>query len=252
MPNLPQTASPAPVSLITGAGSGIGHHTARLLALAHHRLVLVGRTTDTLEATGQLLSDAAHAAHAPAPQWLAVQADITDPDDVREMLDAALERFGRLDNLINNAGWSPLVPLAGCDPDTIDEIFRVNALGPLYATAAALPHFIRQGSGCVINISSMATADPFPGLGVYGSAKASVNLLARAILNETRALPARIRAFSIAPGAVETPLLRSLFSEATLPNEHTLAPEAVARVIVDCIEGRRDSEVGQTIFIPSP
>ena len=96
----------------------------------------------------------------------------------------------------------------------------------------------------------MATIDPFPGLFVYAASKAALESFTRSIRNE--AGPSRIRAFSIAPGAVETPLRRATFDEATIPRARTLEPEVIARVIVDCILGRREEDAGRVLAVPSP
>lgn len=254
----PQASSDArPVALVTGAGSGIGLETALLLGARGYRLSLIGRTLEKLEAAGQRVSESV--AGGPPPDWQAIEADISDPDEVAEMIDATVERYGRLDVLVNNAGWSPLEPIGRLDAEQIEEIFRINALGPVWAVARAWPIFERQGSGTVVNVSSYATVDPYPGLGVYGAAKASVNLLTKAIVNESEQWPGAeqregrpgIRAFTVAPGAVETPLLRSIISTDMLPTDRTLDPAEVAEVIVDCITGGRDRDIGQTILMPS-
>jgi NAD(P)-dependent dehydrogenase (short-subunit alcohol dehydrogenase family) len=96
----------------------------------------------------------------------------------------------------------------------------------------------------------MATTDPFPGFFIYAAAKAGVNLMAKSCAKEGREFG--IRAFSVAPGAVETPMLRALFSEVQLPPEKCLSPDDVAKVVVECIAGERDTQNGETIFIPSP
>lgn len=247
-----------PVALVTGAGSGIGREVALRLAAEGFRLALAGRTLETLEETGRRVSDGPGSA-----AWVCIRADLADADDVQEMIDAVDARFGRLDVLVNNAGWSPLAGLGRVTPDEIDMIFRVNAIGPIQAIAAAWPIFERQGVGTVVNVSSYATVDPFPGLSVYGAAKASLNVITMGVVNESETWERRpgtaraetapgVRAFTIAPGAVETPLLRGLFGTDVIPKARTLDPADVASVILDCIAGRRDRDIGQTILLPSP
>lgn len=245
------SAAVRPVALVTGAGSGIGRATARALAARGYRCSLIGRTEATLRETGAGLG-------AEGEDWTLVAADLSTEAGVSAAAGGTLEAFGRLDALVNNAGWSPLRPIGACSYGQIREIFDVNAVGPLALIAACWGAFERQRSGCVVNVSTYSTIDPFPGLGVYGAAKAALNLIVRGIMNETSAwgevrpgVPA-MRAFAVAPGAVETPLLRSLFPESSLPRERTLEPEAVAEVIVECVVGERDRQVGETILLPSP
>jgi NAD(P)-dependent dehydrogenase (short-subunit alcohol dehydrogenase family) len=231
----------APITLISGAGSGIGRATALLLASRGHRLALVGRTRSTLEQTAALARGA---------ECLVHPADIGDADQAAGAIDAAAERFGGLDALVNNAGYAPRTPIDQHTPMLIDAVFRINSLGPAYTIARAWPIFKSRRRGCIVNISTMATEDPFPGFFAYAAAKAAVNLMARSCATEGR--EHQIRAFAIAPGAVETAMLRSVASEAMLPADRALPPEAVARVVLDCIEGRRDAENGRVIPIPSP
>ena len=96
----------------------------------------------------------------------------------------------------------------------------------------------------------MATLDPFPGLGVYAAAKAALESLTRSVVGEGGSRG--IRAFSVATGAVETPMLRSLFSEKELPPEKALDPAEVAAIVLECIRGERDGEQGGVIRVPSP
>lgn len=228
------------VSIITGAGSGIGRATAVALSRAEHRLVLVGRRREALDATAGLLATPVHV----------VPVDVADGDSPALIVAQALDAFGRIDTVVNNAGYAPLKPIDETTPAMIEEVFRINAIGSANLIARVWPLFLRQRGGCVVNVSSMATIDPFPGLFAYAAAKASVELMVKSCANEGRAH--NIRAFAIAPGAVETPMLRSLFSKEQLPASQCLAPEQVASVIVDCILGRRNADNGRTILLPSP
>jgi len=243
-PSSPSPASPtslsSQVAIITGAGSGIGRAAAALLSQHGYSLLLAGRQLPPLEETGASLST----------PWLAAVTDIADPDAVHAMVRAAAERFGRVDLLLNNAGSAPLATIDKSTPAMLDDTYRVNAIGPAVATAAVWPIMVSQKRGCIINISSMATKDPFPGFFAYAGAKAACNLMAKSCAKEGRAHG--IRAFAIAPGAVETPMLRRNFTERTIPSAKCLTPEAVAQVILECALGQRDQDNGNTIFLPSP
>lgn len=226
-------------AIITGGGSGIGLATARMLDEAGYRLLLVGRDRGRLEAAAGLFAGS-----------VVFVADLEKSDAAEEMIDHGRRVLGRIDALVNNAGWTPLLPIRDHPAHEIERVFRINAISPCVAISRVFPIMEEQGGGCIVNVSSMATVDPFPGLYAYAAAKASLNLMVKSCVNEGRS--AGIRAFSVAPGAVETGLLRSMFAEASLPRARTLAPETVARVITDCILGKRDAESGTTIFVPSP
>lgn len=233
-----------PVALVTGAGSGIGRATAINLAARGYRLAIVGRRSAALEES-----------LAAADGGLAIVADLEDADQAALMVDKTLDHFGRLDALVNNAGWSPPATIPQTTPDLARRVFALNAVAPAVAIARAWPALERQAradarGGVIVNVSSMAALDPYPTLYAYAAAKAAVNSLARSAANLGR--PLGIRAFAVAPGAVETDLLRTIVSAADLPADRCLAPAAVAAVITDCILGNRDHDNGNTIWLPSP
>ncbi|MCB9846235.1 MAG: SDR family oxidoreductase [Phycisphaeraceae bacterium] len=229
-----------PVALITGSGSGIGEATARELSARGWRLVLCGRREGPLREVARGLG---------GPSAI-VRGDVGVESEAHAMVDGAVARFGRLDALVNNAGAAPMREIEATDGDVLRETFAVNALGPGYLIARAWPVFVRQRGGCVVNVSSMASIDPFAGFFAYASSKASVNLMAKSCAMEGGAHG--VRAFAVAPGAVETPMLRSLFDERAIPGSRCLSPASVASVIVSCIIGERDSENGAVIPLPSP
>ncbi len=239
------TPSTRPVALVTGAGSGIGLASARALAAQGFDLVIVGRRLQPLhDAAATIRRDT------PDAETHAVTADIGDPDAAAGIIGEAIDRFGRLDALVNNAGAAPLLPIHDHTPELLRETFAVNAVGPGALIAAAWPHLTTQNGGVVVNISTMGVADPFPGFFAYAAAKSAVNSYARSIAKE--GAEHNIRGFAIAPGAVETPMLRSLFDESTLPADRALSPDAIAAIVVECVTGKRDAQNGTTIFVPSP
>ncbi|MEQ8850268.1 MAG: SDR family NAD(P)-dependent oxidoreductase [Phycisphaerales bacterium] len=228
-------------ALITGAGSGIGRCVALRLASKGWRVTLVGRTESRLQRVAAEIADTPGQASVHA-------ADVSDPAQARAAVRAAIETFDGLSALINNAGDAKLVNIADHDAAEIERIFAVNALGPINLIAAALPELRRADPGVVVNVSSVAAHDPFPGLGVYGAAKAATEGIVRAIRNEEPS----VRAYAIAPGAVETPLLRTLIPQSDLPSAQTLDPDDVAAEIVACITGETDLEPGGTRVLSSP
>lgn len=237
---------PIPVAIVTGAGSGIGRATCIALAGSGYRLAIVGRVIERLQATRSLI---------PTADVHCISADLEDAAQVEGMVDATFTHFGRVDALINNAGWSPSATIPETTPETARRVFALNALAPCIAISRVWPIFERQAlagdaPGVIVNVSSLASVDPFPMLYAYGAAKAGVNNLARSVA--TLGQPLGIRGFAVAPGAVETDLLRSIVDERTLPPDRTLRPESVARVILAYVRGERNHENGDTIFLPSP
>lgn len=251
------------MALVTGTGSGIGRAIATQLAALGWRIMGVGRHEGTLRETLELCTKAG------GPGGLVYTCDVGDADQGRTAVATAFSRFGRLDALINNAGAAPKISAADHTKEHIAAAFAVNSIGPANMIAEALARWSKgeapaldmseTGQGAahaaargpiVVNISSMAAADPFPGFFAYGASKAAVNLLTRAAHNEYGR--AGLRAFAVAPGAVETPLLRTIFPKEALPTSRCLTPEAVAKVVVECVLGQREQSRGEVILLPSP
>lgn len=237
--------APRPVALVTGAGSGIGLAASLALARAGFDVALVGRRRDPLATAADAI-----ARETPSASTFIRPADVSDPDAAAPIVRDVVDRFGRLDVLVNNAGLAPALAIDATTPAVLREVFNVNAVGPGALIAAAWPVFQRQHAGRVVNISTMGTADPFPGFFAYAAAKCAANSYARSIAREGAAHS--IKGFAIAPGAVETAMFRALYDEAAVPRDRTLTPDAVARVIVECALGARDAQNGETIFLPSP
>lgn len=234
-----------PVAIVTGSGSGIGRATAQVLSQAGYAVVLAGRRVAPLEATGRQL----------AGPWLSLPTDMTDPAQVHRLIDTAVGQLGRVDVLVNNAGIAPQVPIEQTDASLLWQVMATNALGPAVAIARLWPVFRRQfeASGptspgaCVVNISSRAASDPFPGFFAYAASKAALESLVRSCAREGAAIG--VRAFAIAPGTVETPMLRALWPASVVPPDQCLSPEAVAATVLDCVLGRRDQDNGRTITL---
>ena len=239
------------VAIVTGAGSGIGRATAEMLGECGLSVVLVGRRREPLEATAELVKG----------ETLVLPADLGTAAGVGNVVEGTLGAFGRIDVLINNAGAAPCKPFAEFGWEELEKLYRLNSIGPMALISAAWPVFAEQHAGRsqrsdssevarVVNVSSMATVDPFPGLSAYAASKAAVNLLTRACASE--GAEAGIKAFAVAPGAVETEMLRSIADEEMLPRDKVLSPRQVASVIVACACGERDEENGSVILVPSP
>jgi len=161
------------VVLITGASSGIGQATARLVAEQGGLPVLSARRTDRLEALAQELLGA-----------LAVQADVRDPAQVRRLVETTLEHHGRIDALVNNAGQGLHLPLEQVSLDDLVAITELNFYAPLVAMQAVLPVMRSQGSGAIINVSSGISRMVLPGAGAYAATKSALNMLSRVAREE--------------------------------------------------------------------
>lgn len=238
------SASTPPAALVTGGGSGIGLAIVRRLLLSGHRVVMAGRSEARLR-------DGRDSLRPEIPdiddRTRLTPCDVGDADQTTRLVESAVASLGRLDVLVNNAGLAELHTIDASTAAVLRRTFDVNALGTAWAIAAAWPTFRAQGTGCVINISSMATKDPFPGFFAYAAAKASVNLMARSCAAEGRSIG--VRAFAVAPGAVETAMLRSMFDARALPASACLTPDEVAAVVMDCVGGRLDARNGETIYV---
>lgn len=232
----------APVAIVTGAGSGIGRATAQGLAAQGHAVVLVGRREQALHETAESISQAN-----PDAGTLIHPADVTDPDQVDQLVRTTIERFGRIDVLVNVAGFAKLMQLDSLDAESWRSTVDVNLTGPVYLTGACWAKLCEADKPIIINISSMSTRDPFPGLGLYGVAKAGLNMLTFVTAREGE--KAGLRSVAIAPGAVETPMLRDMFSQKQLPPDQALSPEQVAELVIDCVTGRRSFTSGETLFM---
>jgi NADP-dependent 3-hydroxy acid dehydrogenase YdfG len=152
--------------IVTGASSGIGAATARLLHEAGAHPVLAARRAGRIEALGQELGGA-----------LAVPTDITDAAAIRHLVETALDRHGRIDGLVNNAGVSLHTPLDQLDLDEFARVLGLNVISVVAMTQAVLPAMRAQGSGRIVNISSGTTRAALPGVGAYAATKSAVNML---------------------------------------------------------------------------
>ncbi len=237
------------VAIITGASSGVGRDTALLMADAGYAVVIAARSGDALEETAAYVRREGRE----DAEVLVVPTDVAEPAACDALVQQALDRFGRIDALANVAGNAPLQPIPRIENDVLDDCIAVNLKSVIYLTRAVWPTFEAQkdaGGGAICNVSSMATKNPFTGFNVYAAAKAGVNLFTKATADEGKRI--NVTAAAVAPGAIETPMLRANFPEKAIPTDKTLDPLTVAGVIRDVLTGAREFEPGETIFLPSP
>jgi NADP-dependent 3-hydroxy acid dehydrogenase YdfG len=191
------------VALVTGASSGIGEATALSLAGEGATVVLAARRVDRLEAlVGKITGDGGTA--------LAVEADVTDPEQARGAVERAVSEYGRLDTLINNAGVMLLGPAVGAPLEQWEQMVRVNVLGVLYCTHAALPHLLAAAEtdprrvADVVTVSSVAGRVARAGSGVYNLTKHGVGAFSESLRQEVTGR--HVRVGLVEPGAVDTEL----------------------------------------------
>ena len=225
------------VAIITGAGRGIGRAAAVELARRGYRLALASRREDDLRETARLAGGDA--------LWCGT--DVTDPEQVDRLVRQTLDRFGRIDAVVNNAGLAPVRSIKEMSPREWREVIDTNLTAAFYLTRAAWPAFERQRSGVVVNVSSAAARDPFPGFAAYGAAKAGLNLFGLSAAREGEAI--NVRVHTIAPSAVETAMFRGLMTPEQYPAEKTLDPADLARMIAMCVTGELRYTSGETIYV---
>lgn len=231
------------VVLITGASSGIGAATAREMAAAGARVMLGARRTDRLEGLAAELGE--HVA------W--TRLDVTKRADFAAFVAAAVERFGRIDVLVNNAGVMPLSPLSALLTDQWDWMIDVNIRGVLNGIAAVLPRFVAQRSGHVVNLASIAAHRVVPRSAVYSATKFAVWAITDGLRQEHK----DIRATTISPAATVSELADTITDPITkdavaaFRAAGMLGADAVARAIRFAIEQPADVDVSEIVVRPT-
>jgi short-subunit dehydrogenase len=156
------------VCIVTGASSGIGAATAEILSRRGARVVLAARRVERLDALSAQL-----------PNSLAVATDVTVPQQFQRLVFAAVEKYGRIDVLVNNAGQGLHLPLEELEPADLRAVFELNVVAPLVGLQTVLPYLRAQSAGAIINVSSATTLRVFAGLGGYSATKAALNMLSQ-------------------------------------------------------------------------
>lgn len=236
------------IVVITGASSGLGEATARLLSTKGAILVLGARRQDRLKALAETLASAGGKA-------LTMTTDVTDPAQVKRLVDAAVRTFGRVDVMINNAGLMPQAPLELLKIDEWDQMINVNIKGVLYGIAAALPHMKEQKTGHFINVSSVAGHRVGPGFAVYAATKHAVLALSEGLRQEVK--PYNIRTTVISPGAVATELPNSVTDPTAAERikkfyaEVAVPADSFARAVAYAMGQPDDVDINEILFRPT-
>jgi NADP-dependent 3-hydroxy acid dehydrogenase YdfG len=236
------------VVVITGASSGIGESTAKLLARHGARVVLGARRKDRIDAlTREISGSGGHS--------LGFSVDVTKRADVEAFIKGAVQRFGRVDVIVNNAGIMPIAPIEALKVEEWDRQIDVNLKGVLYGVAAVLPQMQKQRSGHIINVASVIGIRVFaPGGVVYSATKAAVRVLTEGLRRELHAQ--NIRCTMISPGAVATELPESSSEEATRKNlrefyKIAIRSDSIASAIAYAIGQPPEVEIDEVVIRPT-
>lgn len=224
------------VVVVTGASRGIGAAVAGAFAAAKARLVLAGRKMEGLEAVADLI-------RGNGGEALPVACHTGRAADVQALIDQAVETFGGVDVLVNNAATSPhFGPLLAAEESHWDKTFEVNVKGYVHLIRACVPVMRERGGGAIVNVASVAGMIPHTGLGVYGVTKAAVLMLTRTLALELA--PENIRVNAIAPGLIQTRFSEALWSTPE-------ARERALRSIPQRRMGQPDDLVGAVLYLAS-
>ena len=212
-------------AIVTGASKGIGYAVADALAAAGANVVICARSAEDVARASRGLESRGEG------RVMGVTCDMRDHDDVRRLIDHAVEEFDGLDVLINNAGVGLFSPIDELTPEEWRGIIETNLNGPYYASHAAIPHMKRRGGGWIINIGSLAGKNPMPGGTAYNASKFGLLGFSEAMMLDVR--HHGIKVSCVMPGSVSTHF-----------NEHTpdaqadawkIQPEDVAQIVMDLL-----------------
>jgi NADP-dependent 3-hydroxy acid dehydrogenase YdfG len=236
------------VVAVTGASSGIGEATARACAQAGATVAVAARRKDRIDKLAAELTDGGARA-------LAIECDVGVEEEARRFVETTRSELGRLDVLVNNAGVMLLGPIDGAPTEEWRRMVQVNVFGVLYCTHAALPIMREQGSGHIVNVSSVAGRFARAGSGVYNLTKFGVGAFSEALRQETA--PLGIRVTIVEPGAVATELVAQNREEVqqvirgVLKDSEPLRSEDIADAILYAISLPANVAVNEVLVRPA-
>lgn len=235
------------VIIITGASSGIGRATAKLLAAKGALVSLAARRVDKLESLVKEIEDAGGVAKAYAT-------DVSKKADVDALVAATFKDFGKIDVLFNNAGIMPVSFLENLHYEEWEQMIDINIKGVLYGIGAVLPHFKAQKSGHFINVSSVAGHYVAPSSAVYSATKFAVRAISEGLRQEVK--PYNVRTSIISPGMTASELTNSITDEAIKPmismiEQMAIPAESIARAVAYVIDQPDDVDVSEMIIRPT-
>ena len=208
-----------------------------------HIVIGIARDADKLDSLARALGDG----------FRSRACDVTETAAFTAVLRQTADDHGRVDLLVNNAGTARAIPIADTTPAEFRAMHELNVVAPAAAIHALWPTMCRHGDARIVNVSSLAQLDPFPGFFAYASSKSALHLLT--VVANAEGEPHGVRAFTLAPGVVDTPLHRALLPDSIEPVDglsSTLSANDVARAIVEIADGGRDARAGWVLAMPSP
>lgn len=237
------------VAIITGASSGIGYATSLTLSKAGIRVAVGARRTERLqELEKQIIKNNG--------EILVQKTDVTRKSDCDSLVNTIVEKWGKVDILINNAGLMPLSYFKNGKVEEWEQMIDVNIKGVLYCTSAVVPYMLEKKSGHIINISSVAGRIVFAGGSVYCATKHAIAALSEGLRKELSPTY-NIRVTCIEPGAVETELLESITDESmtgfiqATKNMETLRSDDIANAILYAVQSPRHVNVNEILIRPT-
>ncbi len=236
------------VVVITGASSGLGAATARHLSNLGATVVLGARRK-------QKINELAAEINEKGGKALAIATDVTDVNQVKNLVDSAVKNYGKIDVLLNNAGLMPLSPLEYLKIDDWNRCIDVNIKGVLYGIAAALPYMKEQKSGQIVSVSSVAGHTITPGGAIYSATKYSVRVISEALRQEVK--PYNIRTAVISPGAVNTDLPGSVTAPDVAEGirqyyaKNAIPADSFAHAVAFIISQPENVDVNEVLFRPT-
>lgn len=236
------------VIVITGASSGLGEAAARHLSAQGAIVVLGARRADRIQSLAEELNNKGGKA-------LALATDVTKHEQVKALVDAAMQTYGRIDVLINNAGLMPQSPLDRLKLEEWNQMIDVNIKGVLYGIAAALPYMKEQKAGHIINVSSVAGHKVRAGGAVYAATKHAVRVISEGLRQEVK--PYNLRTTIISPGAVDTELPNTI-SEPDVARgmqqyykDFAIPADSFARAVAFAISQPEDVDINEILYRPT-
>ncbi|MRX63688.1 SDR family oxidoreductase [Maribacter luteus] len=234
------------VVVITGGSSGLGEATAHYLAEKGAKVVLGARRVEKLEKVASEIKKNGGAVEI-------LRTDVTSADDVKALVKKAIDSFGKIDVMVNNAGIMPLAPLSALKVNEWDSMIDVNIKGVLYGIAAALPEFEKQKSGHFINLASVAGLKVSPGGAVYSGTKYAVRAISEGLRQE---VGKDIRTTILSPGLIDSELQLGSSDEATSQFVQQVYKDAIpaisiAKAVAYAIEQPADVDINELVIRPT-
>jgi NAD(P)-dependent dehydrogenase (short-subunit alcohol dehydrogenase family) len=243
------STNPQKVAIVTGGATGIGRAIAQALVAAGAAVIIAGRDPQRGEAAAAALGGNA----------VFIATDVSQEGDVKQLISTAVDRYGRLDYLINNAGIEAgMGGFEGTEADLLDRVLAINVKGVFLAIKHAAPVMVRQQVGLIINIGSfVGTTNPILEAAAYGASKA-------AVLSLTRAAAAgyadqNLRVYAVCPWMTDTPMAdrqtesdpaaKARYAAAINPSRQLVTPEDLAQATVDILEGRTELPNGEAVLV---